>query len=501
MQWDAARERKQARPTSAAPALSVPAESGTTENATTIIGDPQREERIYHELKRLGAPETTQEELSGLYNGPFGEALAFVVEHLRGRSETTACRNLIQTYRQLGSSGKPSANPALYEKSEIAAKRLLVARDDLNAVQSSCDEQRAALLSDQREADRLQLLLREKQQTTFLLQALTRKELIRNARIEQLALLIENHIKSSSGINDTPTPDSSPVPFNVESVSFGAKPIRADHTQNVLAAIRAHLLRISHSSDDARDMERRAESDARLRNTLANAVNLPEDHPKVSVEFDNCRRLAAIRAVQRSQYSSPLPSTARMIVAETDLNEIHRRATEKEAALQHKSDYSIALLRACEDALKSIQLFSDTRVPALLNTLREREEATKGYVGILESSISHWVKKLTGEEHPDLTEVQALRRMLTDVQNDIQQAHEREQFLQQANLLLPHAPGSHSAYEEMTATHARPQARTDERISKLLMRKLEKARVGNILEKDIKRLASEISFIAGSSGS
>jgi hypothetical protein len=50
-------------------------------------------------LEALNGPRLTLEELNRLTNGPFGDALAFLSEHLRGRHEIAAARHYLHLFQ------------------------------------------------------------------------------------------------------------------------------------------------------------------------------------------------------------------------------------------------------------------------------------------------------------------------------------------------------------------------------------------------------------------
>lgn len=57
-----------------------------------------KSEYIRNALLDLGAPSISLEEMHRLCKGPLGDALLFMAEHMRGRSEVNQARTAIQQY-------------------------------------------------------------------------------------------------------------------------------------------------------------------------------------------------------------------------------------------------------------------------------------------------------------------------------------------------------------------------------------------------------------------
>jgi len=124
----------------------------------------------------------------------------------------------------------------------------------------------------------------------------------------------------------------------------------------------------------------------------------------------------------------------------------------------------------------------------------------EGYIDVLRLSTTQRAdSEVTRKDADGLSgQGKSWHQTLLEVQGALQQAHEKETFLRHAVISQPRV---RSDIDEMIAAHTTAQAEVDDRVTKLLSRKLEKARAGDVLEADITRLAREVAIVSALSGS
>ncbi|KAI0944741.1 hypothetical protein AcW1_002379 [Taiwanofungus camphoratus] len=472
--------------------------------------DSSREDDTYSSLQLLGAPELSREEFGRLCKGPLADILFFVAEHVKGRKETAAARVAIFRMHESGNTtrvGGGTEGQSSYMKLKASNARLTGAKGDLKVVQEDLAKRHRSLIDLQREADNLQAAMGEKRLTSSLLEVLEKKESIRSARFTEIGRLLERLDKCVPGTIKTNE--------DGESVLLTKLPpprrriIRVENTRDVLAALQAYHVRLSRTSTrDSAAQEKICEN--RLRRAIAKATDLPEDDERVGTAYEKCRLTARHRASRSIRYCSPLQSCSpNPTCEEIDLDVMQRQSFDKEQALQHVSDASIALGLACAQSLHNLATFVNQTAPALRESLRGEAAAAQGYVDVLRLSVVNRATASTKKADDDstvhdLAEGKAWSQVLEDVQTSIEQACERETFLNGAKL-GDHAnacgSGDLGGPDELIAAHARRQDNVGERLRSLLSRKLEKARAGDVLVDDVERLAAEVGIITALGGS
>ncbi|CCM00078.1 uncharacterized protein FIBRA_02105 [Fibroporia radiculosa] len=452
--------------------------------------DVDRIDHIHKSLKSLGAPDISREDLTRLYKGQFADALGFLADHVRGRAEVDAARSAIHQARQSETRRRlvyDSTNQSLFLRAKAADSRLRDARNEFDLAQGALTERLDSFSTSQAEADDLQATLDERRLSSLLLQVLEKKEAIRSARISQLSDHMEELRRKSSEAQ--PIASSGDVDHTTLP-RLSERKLRVENTVDTIAALRAYHVKLSSAAREVYPQQ----TESRLRQAIAAALDLPEDDDRVISAYEGCRRLARSRAEDNLQYGSPLPSEPSQVPSDSDLNNIHSRVAEKETAMQRLFDHTVALMLSCEQLLQSLSIFSDVTAPALRGSLLEEAAKCDGYVDILRREIVH-------REGLDLKSAPFRMRdkgksptqTLTDAQNTIERTHERQAFLRSAVLLDPAAISSRANAD--VAQLIEKQNEASARVTKLLSRKLQKAQAVDVLKCDIDRITVETEIV------
>ncbi|KAL6303357.1 hypothetical protein BKA93DRAFT_339393 [Sparassis latifolia] len=441
------------------------------------------ESRIYSHFVSLGAPEVGEQEFGRLCRGPLADALLFAAEHVKGRSETASARVAIQSMRETGKNKHVDTAESSY----------------LRATFNDFSKSMAKL---ENEAYHLQQALENKRMTIFLLEILKRKENMRSARFAELSRLLEDlreNAPPKSGFEKLDAESNDSPPYKPSpSFSLGT---RVGHTRDILAALQAHHVQLSRFSKYSANSASTGTAETRLLKTVASAMKLPEDNVQVIAGYTKCLKLARIRARENLQYQSPLDPKSTSEADDVNLDAVLKRIIHKENNVQHLSDSAVALQWSCGRAVQSISAFVETTIRELRESLREEASATEGYVDALRLSIvnraetSRMTYGSADTGSPFQHEGKAWHRTLEEVQTATEQTYAKEQFLRRATLLDSSNAHQHE-HRELIATHMELQAKADERIGNLLARKLEKARVGDVLTRDVEQLATEVKIVA-----
>ncbi|KAH9928337.1 uncharacterized protein B0H18DRAFT_1000853 [Fomitopsis serialis] len=452
-----------------------------------------RIEYIRQAFHALGAPSVSADDMRRLCKGPLADALLFMAEHMKGRAKVNQARQTIQQMREAGpSSGVSSEGQQTdFMKAKHATARLIGAKNEFKEARSQLDSRLELVSKSQRELERLQVLLDAKRRSLFLLQVLEKKETIRSSRIKEVDRLMgQLQTEAVKLTGDVPV-------TNTATQGRPTKRIRAEHTQDVLAAYHIRLAGSNTSSNDHRHgaEARRKASEARLREALGKRTE--EDL------VEKCQRIARTRAERSLRYESPVPARASDELDDTLLDDMHARISEKEEKLQHLLNEIADLERACAKIIQSLSAFDELTRPELSRSLEEEVKAVEGYVDVLRHSIMQSGDMQGAHEDP-IIEGKSWRQALQDVQADIEQAHAKGTFAR-STLLLDTSAIRDSAQttriEELIASHQAHQAHVNERNSSLLARKLEKAKIGDALGQQIEKLLAEKDTVIAMSGS
>ncbi|KAH9942116.1 hypothetical protein B0H21DRAFT_526913 [Amylocystis lapponica] len=450
----------------------------------------------------------TREEFTRLYKGPLADVLRFVAEHIKGRVSVASARDAIQQMREAGKGkGRSDVGKSSYDRAQAAAVRLSGARSSLESVQEALNDRQQSIADLQRKADKVQATLEDKRLDLLLLSVLEKKETLRGERFAQIAVLLARLREEVVAQNKTSQTHESSMP---ELSPPLWTPINAENTRDVLAMLHAHHVSLARLASRPDPGQKKSGENA-LQAAVASVMGLPEDDSKVVAACEKCLRLARIRAADNLRYRPPLDSSTPL--SNVGLDTVLQRVMAKEQALQRLSDSSIAFGLSSAHSLQSMLNFSSVTVPELRASLKEQEAAAHGYVDVLRLSIANRERASERQDQssaqdtlPWLNASKSWDRVLADVQNDLEQAHTKETFLR---AVLPRGTDDSGADGDDTAretgalidAYRNRQAKVDERITKLLTRKLEKAHVGDVLVKNIERLVAEVSVLGSLSSS
>ncbi|OBZ74286.1 hypothetical protein A0H81_05623 [Grifola frondosa] len=427
-------------------------------------------DRTYELLRLVGAPEMSSEDFSRLYKGPLADALLFVAEHLVGRKKTAATRLAIHQMRDNGDlnpRAQDRGSDVGYTSAKRAAARLISARNDLDNAQSSLRGQQQLLRDLQRGADQLQAEYEEKRLTSVLLSVLETKENIRRTKSTEIARLTESLKKECIASS---------------------------------AALHAHHICLSRLATHSRAPDIQSQltaNESRLRTAIARSMGKSNDDQQVVSTYEQCLQSARARATENLRYQSPLTAASiGSLDEQTDLNHMLRQVAEQEIDLQHLSDRTVALGLSCAHSLQAVTTFTQTTATALRHMLQEQAAAAQGHVDVLRLSIIHRVRANSGQMPQGSSESESARyQTLKDVEDAVEHTNKIIRFLQGITLNDPSLPSTSDAAK--LADFSEEQAEVGIRLKKLLTRKLEKARAGDVLVADVERLIAEVGTVAG----
>ncbi|TFY56101.1 hypothetical protein EVJ58_g7846 [Rhodofomes roseus] len=486
-------------------------------NASEYGSTSDKTEHVRQAFLALGAPAVSADEMRRLCKGPLADALLFMAEHLRGRAEVNLARQAIQQAREAGPSNRGSdGQQTEFIKVKHATARLNGANNDFKEAETQLNSRLESILKSQREVDRLQVALDNKRKVLLLLQILDRKETLRSSRFKEVDRLMDQHrrvearqlscflsVMYSVFIVTFSQIDEACIPAKATSEvkqKWPTKHIRAEYTQDVLAALQAYHIRLARSSASSGNHRHGAEaqrnaSEARLRAAL-------EGHCDEDI-IEECQEVAQNRAVQNNRYKSPLPpSQPSDMIDGTLMDGMHARI---------------------------LSAFDELTEPELLRSLQEEVRALEGYVDVFRGSIMQADAQVPHEHLMD--EGKSWRQTLQDVRADIERTHSTDSFLRFTTLLdssalhdlrqaakveesigesqsMPSIRGgpnifanTHTGSAHLSATYQANQAQVNNRNSTLLARKLEKAKIGDELGRQIETLIAEKDIVAAMSGS
>ncbi|KAI0722306.1 hypothetical protein C8T65DRAFT_565055, partial [Cerioporus squamosus] len=436
-------------------------------------------------LRAVNAPSISDSDFARLYKGKLAEVIDLVAHSVVGRGEATAARAMIQQQRDSSTRMKPQSHQEtdpLYNDSKRSEARSKSARILVESEQKT----RAA---EQSQKHDLQLSLEDKRLTSLLLSILERKEKIRKERFAEIAKLIEDLRYVVCNILSTST--------QPESLSLKATmkpPRRTEYTNDVLAALQAHSLRVSHIAASANGQpspSRVQEAERRLLQAVALSKGVTVDVAEVS--YQELLTLGRNQALQRVRYKSPIPAEREM----EDIEEITQRISEKEAELQRLADHSAALTLACAQSLQVVSHFVKEATPALRDSLQEEAGTAQGHTDTLRLSVVNRLRAPAGcPPGESLSGGQTLPATISNLERTVKRAQATEAFTRDVNRLISPDPAKVEEHAALIESHNAEEAEVSGRITRLLERKAKKAAVGQTLVQDIERLVAETASIA-----
>ncbi|OSX57730.1 hypothetical protein POSPLADRAFT_1049933 [Postia placenta MAD-698-R-SB12] len=337
-------------------------------------------------------------------------------------------------------------------RSNVEAQRVAIdhAQQEHLTIKVELEDRMRSLSESQREVDRLQATAQTKRLAINLLESLNEKESKRMARIRAATTLIERL-----------------------DVRFGSTPRKT-----------------------RRDAEcNEANSRERLRTAIVSATGRSEDDPRVVELFERFSQAAQRRAASYLRYRSPLPLNPERITSEG------LDAAEKEASLQRLSDQSLELVHSCAGLIQHVSIFNDITSPELCECLRKESSEAEGYVDALRLSITGYADGNVRDLQDGsviLRRGKAWQQSLVDVRTNMVEAHEKELLVQNAVIF---APAQHPNSGKLLESYRKSARGTEEQLTTMLARKLEKSHTGDTLQTEIERLVKEVGIVGVLSGS
>lgn len=455
-------------------------------------------DKIAEWIKCTGGPDISHDDTDRLCKGPLADALRFMAEHMKGRSNVEAQRVAIDQMRQSSRLRAQLSHDSVFIETKSATSRLTSAQQEHLTIKVELEDRMRSLSESQREVDRLQATAQTKRLAINLLESLNEKESKRMARIRAATTLIERLESNTPSHNAHDTlvvdlPQVSPIST------------RVDSTKDVLAALHSYHIRSARFGSTPRKTRRDAEcneanSRERLRTAIVSATGRSEDDPRVVELFERFSQAAQRRAASYLRYRSPLPLNPERITSE-GLDAVSRRLAEKEALLQRLSDQSLELVHSCAGLIQHVSIFNDITSPELCECLRKESSEAEGYVDALRLSITGYADGNVQDLQDGsvvLRRGKAWQQSLVDVRTNMVEAHEKELLVQNAVIF---APAQHPNSGKLLESYFKSARDTEEQLTTMLARKLEKSHTGDTLQKEIERLVKEVGIVGVLSGS
>ncbi|PIL37475.1 hypothetical protein GSI_01169 [Ganoderma sinense ZZ0214-1] len=208
--------------------------------------------------------------------------------------------------------------------------------------------------------------------------------------------------------------------------------------------------------------------------------------------YQHCKSQAELSV----QYRSPLP---RQSEKTEDIQQLAQRVSEREAELQGLVDHSSALTVACAQSLQSITNFASETSLALHDALREESSSAQGHVDVLRLSVinrSEGPVALVPTGTGGLSRGQSFETVLASIQRQATESQETENFLREIETLIA-SPMNQDRHASLLENYVKEESEVSARIKTLLERKARKTEAGQLLIRDIERLAGEVGIISG----
>ncbi|TFK48155.1 hypothetical protein OE88DRAFT_1810473 [Heliocybe sulcata] len=363
---------------------------------------------LQERLQTLGAPRISDEDLERLNKGHFGEAIAFLLEHVVGRDAVRVSRGTLyclQDGRQESSLRAPSINRSLMDVKKTNAN-MMGARDNLKELQDSLDKRQKSLSDLEDDMTMLKRRIQDKQAVDLLLSILEKKAAIRTRRLKESAKLLE---QLRDDAHYQPTQNRALFTDGVATTSV--TPLNVSNTRDALAST-------------------------------------------------------------------------------------------KREKLQQLSDMTVALAHLSQQHLANISTFVNVTSKGLRASLDNEAKAVKGHVDVLQWDISARDNDSPADDafRAELCGLLGLARHTTTekimktVEKLVSEGQRRAVFLERTG--LPD-PASLRTEEEavLLSKHKKSEQKMEEQLSKLLTRKVEKAKKADVLVKDVERTARELNTI------
>ncbi|KZT19863.1 hypothetical protein NEOLEDRAFT_1245594 [Neolentinus lepideus HHB14362 ss-1] len=469
----------------------------------TVLSKSALQER----LQALGAPYVSGEDLERLNKGHSGDALTFLLEHMVGRSVARESRDQLYHFQdgERGSSLRaPRINTSLMDVKN-AQSSFIGAKKDVEELHESLNKRHKSLADLQHEASILKERIRDKQAVDLLLSVLEKKSAIRTQRLKEVTRLLERlknganeqPIKVPSIISDDRTTydisyQAMLIPSTAVSKVSDPAP-QTSYTRDTLAVLRARHIR--RSSCDLQKGKENAQ--AKLRRCIAGVLQCPEDDDEVHLTLERIVRSAKTRAARKLKPHEVLSqvSTVQAVKLVTELSV-------KQAKLQRLSDTTVALTHLSAQHVSNILTFVNSTSQALRTSLDTEAKAVQGHIEILQWDIfaQDKVRSETSTFQAELCSVLGLaqhtapKKILEAVDTLVSEEQRRQTFLE--HTILPD-PASFQTESDgaLLLKHKNDERKVEEQLFKLLTRKIEKAKKGDVLVKDIETTTREMNRI------
>jgi len=256
-----------------------------------------------------------------------------------------------------------------------------------------------------------------------------------------------------------------------------------------LAALHAHHVHLSRLASRNRDNE---DIESRLRQSIAKRTGLEESDGQVSSQLDQILLLARSRARRKVQYHGHK-------VGEIDLATLSEIKNTKETELQKLSDHSIALGFLSMQHINKVLTFQTETSQTLQYSLESEALGANDYVNVLQWFIVNSPPSETADSFSaDVKEACGIKGnvtnsyLLTEVEDLIKTAHEREKFL--ASATLKTALKAETEIDELIRQYQADQEQLNQKSISLLTRKI--AKMDNTIVQDIETLTKEANMFA-----
>ncbi|EDR10199.1 uncharacterized protein LACBIDRAFT_325881 [Laccaria bicolor S238N-H82] len=425
-----------------------------TESPTPSTGpeiQDDRAARIQSSLQALGAPHLSQEEFSSVFTGPFADILLFINEHMKGRQGVARLRGQIHSMRE-------------------ERKKSNIRRPD-DALRSVADKAASVLSAARKTTERKRKIL-------MMLQVLEKRESLRVKRFEELGRLLVD-LRTAMQDSKSPVRQTANLPTTNAPLSDGFRlnitRTRTSHTRETLANWQAYHIRLSRLIQDRNN--RQAETE--LVHRLKEAVSKRQPGSDADATIEDLGAVARTRAKRKTRYRSQLASQP--VITKTDLQYIEEGNKAKVQQIQLQLDKSNALTFVSEHHIRVISTFMETTSHIIRSSLEEKGAKKDGLVDQLMGLIC----ALPAAEDDHCEQFALSVRETVGMRGNFRLKGSSE------NVSFPSC--NYVAKAEMAdedSYHADAK-KSQERASKLLTRKVEKAEMGLSLVQDIEDLMRE----------
>ncbi|KAF9465891.1 hypothetical protein BDZ94DRAFT_1306625 [Collybia nuda] len=453
--------------------------------------------QVHDTLILLGAPHIEREEFNRMYHGPLATALTFISEHMKGRQGVSLGRHRIHQIRETRlKSHLKQPGDVTRPPTEKAASILSGAKKNTELLRRQMEDQQLEMEETQDILERLKRDLGVKQRTKLLLSVLEQKEKIRVKRFQEITRLITDLRKRVLEVKAQPSTSFSTESRDkiVQAFMSKIRPPRISHTLNALMNLHGHHLGLSRLIQLGSSSE--SEHLSHILGRIAQQAERFETDPNT---VDRIIAIARARAKQRQRFKShDFPP-----VSELELEKKYKANEERERELQKISDLAVALGFLCEHSISSANLFVEKSSPILRASLEEESPLAKGYIDTLRCIITSPPDEIPGETR-FVQQVKStchlrgritLSEIVACVEATIRKAHRQTLFLEA--LTIPPPSPLTEEQEALIASYSMNANNVQDRTTKLLTRKVEKAEMGYSLAKDVQNLIQEAKTIVG----